>query len=134
MTSRRDPNARAIQFFVDDKLHEAWSRQARSCNTTLTGFIRSHLPGVREIEAMPMVSKNQQISESVDMLAALRAELKGISNNVNQTAKVLNSHAKHNGQLPTQLDLREEYEILEKTINRVAREIRVIGEGLIGGQ
>ncbi len=133
MTSRRDPDAIAIQFFVNNDLHEAWSRQAKSCNTTLTGFIRSQLPGIHEINSKPMVPKNQQLSESVDMLVALRAELKKIGNNVNQSAMVLNSHAKHNGQLPTQLDLRQEYEALEQTINQVAREIRAIGEALVGG-
>jgi hypothetical protein len=127
MASRRDPDSVAIQFFVDSELHEEWGRQARSCNTTLTGYIKQHLPGFNDT---PMVRRNQQLAESVDNLAALRSELKRIGNNVNQTAMVLNSHEKHNGQLPTQLDLRREYEDLNQLINQMARDIRSIGEWL----
>jgi uncharacterized protein YukE len=127
MASRRDPRSVPIQFFVDSELHEEWGRQARFCNTSLTGYIKQHLPGLKDV---PMVAKNQQLAESVDTLAALRTDLKKIANNVNQTAMVLNSHEKQSGQLPTQLDLRQEYEDLNRLINQVARDIRSIGESL----
>lgn len=131
--ARRDPSEKPIQFFVSSDWYEALARQAILCNTSLAGYVRSHLPGKHEINSTPMVPKNQQITELMDMLAALRLELKRVGNNVNQTAKVLNSHTKHTGQLPTQLDLRDEYADLERKINQVAREIKAIGERLAKG-
>lgn len=129
MASRRDPNSVPVQIFLDSKLHEELARQARSCNTSLTGYIKQHLPGLNDV---PVVKKNQQLAESLDTLAALKLQLKQIGNNVNQTAMVLNSHQKQSGQLPTQLDLRQEYEDLNRLINQVSRDIRSIGESLTG--
>ena len=79
-----------------------------------------------------MVPKNLQLAESVTLLAALRQDLKSVGNNLNQSAMVLNSHFKYNGQLPTQLDLREDYVVLSKIIDRLSREIRSINQGLLG--
>jgi uncharacterized protein YukE len=127
---RSDPTAKPIQFYVSGDWYEALAMQAILCKTSLAGFVRSHLPAQSEINNRPLVPKNQQLSELIDGLAAIRLELKRIGNNVNQTAKVLNSHALHGGHLPTQLDLREEYAELEQQINRLNREIRAIGAQL----
>jgi hypothetical protein len=126
------PKGTQIKFFVPDEWHELLVRDAASHHTTLSGYLRSHLPGIPEVSSTSMVPKNFQLAESVAILTALRQELKAIGNNVNQSAMVLNSHAKFNGQLPTQLDLREEYDVLSKAIDRLSREIRSINQGLIG--
>jgi hypothetical protein len=130
--AKRDLKGKPIQFYVPDEVHEALGRAAISCNTSISGYVRSHLPGVSEINNALMVPKNLQLAESVTLLAALRQDLKSVGNNLNQSAMVLNSHFKYNGQLPTQLDLREDYVVLSKIIDRLSREIRSINQGLLG--
>jgi hypothetical protein len=132
MTSRRDPDAKAVQIFVSSELHELWARQAKSCNSSMTGFVKSQMPGIGELKNTQLVRKDQQVGEMVDTLAMLRLELKRIGNNLNQGIMVLNSHALYEKELPTKLDLRKDYADLEKTINEVAREIRAIGESFTG--
>jgi hypothetical protein len=130
---RRHLKGKPIQFFVSDELHEALGRAAASSNTTLSGYIRSHLPAIIEIDRKPMVPKNHQLAEAIALLAKARQDLKSIGNNINQSAKVLNSHAHYNSQLPTQLDVREDLTILAQAIDQLSRQMRSVGQDLLRG-
>jgi Flp pilus assembly protein TadD len=124
------PDRKRIELVVKPHVHEAWARNAAQAGISLSAYIKMNMPGEADTPSIP---KNLQAAESIAILKQLHRDLAAIGNNINQSAKVLNSHVKHGGQLPTQLDVVEQLATLDKTVRETARAIRTLGRETIKG-
>jgi 2,4-dienoyl-CoA reductase-like NADH-dependent reductase (Old Yellow Enzyme family) len=122
-----------IEFIVPEHVHETWARNAAQAGMSLSAYIKMNMPGEYGTPAIPRTQENLQIAELIAVLQKIHADLAAIGNNINQIAKVLNSHVKHGGQLPTQLNVVGQWTALDKMIRETAKEIRTLGQKMIRG-
>lgn len=124
-----------VQFYVTEETHEVLLREAAASGTSISGYLRSKIPSTYEANEAHLRDADQgllaskaQVTEALMMFAGIRRDLKRIGNNLNQSVKVLNSHALYSNQLPTQLDVRDDLNRLDEAIRLLSREIWAIKE------